>query len=209
MLQVPAIEPVSDQRAPAARADALAVVRPSSRADAVLAVTVLPQYADLTASPLSQLLHGDELTRTFEELQRRMNLASEDRRHVLASSIALTSGLSIGYVVWLVRGGVLVSSMLSALPAWQMVDPMPVLAAGGALQRRKPSMAPSGPEEPEVERLFGEAARAARAARSRPVTASAAAPAPASSAPTSAPKDQRTAPHEVRRDAIALQETPR
>jgi hypothetical protein len=39
--------------------------------------------------------------------------------------------LSVGYLVWLVRGGILLSSLLSALPAWRMLDPLPVLARVG------------------------------------------------------------------------------
>jgi len=31
-------------------------------------------------------------------------------------------------VAWLVRGGVLLSTALSSLPAWQFIDPLPVLA---------------------------------------------------------------------------------
>jgi hypothetical protein len=47
---------------------------------------------------------------------------------VVGSSVAVTTGLSVGYVAWLVRGGVLLSTALSSLPAWQFVDPLPVLA---------------------------------------------------------------------------------
>ncbi len=50
----------------------------------------------------------------------------------IGSSVAVSTGLSIGYVVWLIRGGVLVSSMLSALPAWRFIDPLPILAFGGS-----------------------------------------------------------------------------
>lgn len=39
--------------------------------------------------------------------------------------------MSVGYVIWLIRGGALVGSMLSAMPAWQMIDPLPVLHRGG------------------------------------------------------------------------------
>jgi hypothetical protein len=31
-------------------------------------------------------------------------------------------------VIWLLRGGVLATSLLSSLPAWRFVDPLPVLA---------------------------------------------------------------------------------
>ena len=41
----------------------------------------------------------------------------------------MTTGLSVGYVMWLLRGGMLLSSILSSLPAWRLVDPLPVLAS--------------------------------------------------------------------------------
>ena len=46
----------------------------------------------------------------------------------------MTAGLSVGYVVWLARSGVLMSSVLSSLPAWSFIDPLPVLAS---LQNRQ------------------------------------------------------------------------
>jgi hypothetical protein len=45
---------------------------------------------------------------------------------VLAAA-AVAMGLSVGYVIWLLRGGVLLSSFLSSLPAWRLVDPLPIL----------------------------------------------------------------------------------
>jgi hypothetical protein len=35
------------------------------------------------------------------------------------------------YILWLVRGGVLLGSYLSAMPAWRLLDPLPVLAKVG------------------------------------------------------------------------------
>jgi Domain of unknown function (DUF4347)/Cadherin-like/Bacterial Ig domain/Putative Ig domain len=57
--------------------------------------------------------------------QMREQLAID--KSVVGSSIALSTGLSVGYVIWLLRGGVLLSSLLSSLPAWGMVDPLPIL----------------------------------------------------------------------------------
>jgi hypothetical protein len=45
----------------------------------------------------------------------------------LGSAIVSSIGLSVGYVVWLLRGGVLLASLLSSLPAWQVLDPLPIL----------------------------------------------------------------------------------
>ena len=90
-------------------------------------------------------------------MKRQMQVQGEERRTLVASTIALSGGLSLGYVVWLVRGGILMSSMLSALPAWQMIDPLPVLAASRGSKAKGKGTQPDG-DDLEVERLFDEAA---------------------------------------------------
>jgi hypothetical protein len=65
--------------------------------------------------------------------QMRESIDNQRRREHLLSAAAAAVGLSfsVGYVVWLVRGGILLSSLLSSLPAWRMLDPLPVLARVG------------------------------------------------------------------------------
>jgi hypothetical protein len=136
--------------------------RPGSRADAVLAPALVPTMASLDASQTLAWIGGDEMLRRFEALQEQLQRATDEQMAALASSIAVTGGLSVGYVLWLVRGGVLMSSMLSALPAWQLIDPLPVLAASGKKRRER--------TDDDVERLFDEPA--ADPARSLPRTPS-------------------------------------
>jgi hypothetical protein len=145
---------------------------------------------------MAQLLQGDDLLTRLDDAQRRLLQEAESRREVLAQSIAVTGGLSIGYVIWLVRGGVLMSSMLSALPAWQMVDPLPVLAASGARARirRNATMA----KDDDVEHLF-DGQDATRTPLSRPLAATraqAAPPVPVP-APIPVPVPAPAAPAEV------------
>lgn len=76
--------------------------------------------------------------RSFEEYQAvRQSLDSfreqteqeaSIERTVVGSAIAASTGLSAGYVIWLLRSGALLSSILSSLPAWQLADPLAVLA---------------------------------------------------------------------------------
>ncbi len=47
---------------------------------------------------------------------------------MVGSTVAATTALSVGYVVWIARGGMLLASMLSSMPAWRLVDPFPILA---------------------------------------------------------------------------------
>ena len=131
----------------------VSALRVVNHSEAVLAEAALaPQFGQLSSSPLNQLMRGDELSRKFEEVQRQLQQQSETRAAVIGSSILATGGASIGYVVWLVRGGVLMSSMMSALPAWQMVDPLPVLAAARAGKAGRKDQ----PDDAELERLFDE-----------------------------------------------------
>jgi len=53
---------------------------------------------------------------------------TENTEKVIGSSLTVTAGFSVGYVVWLARSGVLLSSVLSSLPAWRFIDPLPVLS---------------------------------------------------------------------------------
>ena len=70
----------------------------------------------------------------------------------IVSSVAVSSGLSVGYMLWLARGGVLMASVMSALPAWASLDPLPVLAQ----LKRQASDPASGdsPDDDALEDLF-------------------------------------------------------
>jgi hypothetical protein len=65
-----------------------------------------------------------QLNQLQEEIRQQLNLD----KNTVASTLAVSTGLSVGYVLWLVRGGVLLSSLLSSLPAWRLIDPLPILA---------------------------------------------------------------------------------
>jgi Domain of unknown function (DUF4347)/Bacterial Ig domain/Beta-propeller repeat/Bacterial cadherin-like domain len=70
---------------------------------------------------------------------------------MVASTVAITGAMSVGYVIWLLRGGLLLSSLLSSLPAWHVIDPMPVLA-----RSNRDDDEPAEDDDP-LEKLFGRA----------------------------------------------------
>ena len=47
------------------------------------------------------------------------------------------TGLTVGYVIWLIRGGTLLASLISSLPAWCSFDPLPVLDRWSASDDRR------------------------------------------------------------------------
>ena len=70
----------------------------------------------------SKLRWGD-----MENLEQELN-KSNSAPYLFAGSFAGVSGaLSVGYVMWTVRGGLLATSLLAHLPAWSFVDPLLVL----------------------------------------------------------------------------------
>jgi hypothetical protein len=43
------------------------------------------------------------------------------------SAVGVTGTLTVGYVLWTIRSGLLTASMLAQMPAWALVDPLVVL----------------------------------------------------------------------------------
>ena len=68
------------------------------------------------------------MVNSLDDVKKEMAGEIAFNKTVMGSAIAVSTGLSVGYVVWLIRGGMLLSSLLSSIPAWQILDPLPVLA---------------------------------------------------------------------------------
>ena len=68
--------------------------------------------------------------RLVEEITAIPGVQAVEAR-VAGSVFVVSTGLSVGYVLWLLRGGALIASLLSSLPAWRLVDPLPVLGSMG------------------------------------------------------------------------------
>ncbi|MFM1988866.1 MAG: hypothetical protein RJA99_1823 [Pseudomonadota bacterium] len=79
----------------------------------------------------------------------------ETRTVIVTSTMMLGTSISIGYAVWMARGGVLLTSLLASMPAWRSIDPLPVLARTDARGRD---------DEGEDDSLRGLLARAAERA---------------------------------------------
>jgi len=53
------------------------------------------------------------------------------------SATVVSLGASAAYLIWLIRGGSLLSSMLSIFPAWKSMDPLPVLESFENSRKRR------------------------------------------------------------------------
>jgi len=73
----------------------------------------------------------NELAHEFDRQREELAERAANNKTLIGSSFTLSSGLSVGYLLWLIRGGTLMGSVLSSLPAWRLVDPLPVLGSLG------------------------------------------------------------------------------
>jgi hypothetical protein len=69
----------------------------------------------------------EHLRNSLDDLKNEVADDNQFSRLILGSTVTLSLGLSAGYVIWLIRGGMLVASVLSSMPAWQIADPLPIL----------------------------------------------------------------------------------
>lgn len=81
----------------------------------------LPELADLLTAKSDWF--WDQLNQ-----QRDVNERTLDSNALaVGSTVSMVTGLSVGYAFWVLRGGSLLSSLLATMPAWRMLDPLPVL----------------------------------------------------------------------------------
>jgi hypothetical protein len=108
-------------------------------------------------------LGNNSFQQQLNSLQNDINQQLHLDKTTVASSLVVSTGLSVGYVLWLVRGGVLLSSLLSTLPAWRLIDPLPIL---GYLDRSKRG----GDEDDSLEGMLKKSAAHGAAVRKPPVS---------------------------------------
>lgn len=132
---------------------------------AALASAGSPQF-DIRA--LEGVLSGANTRNRPAELEEALDRINEDlaqqtrpEQVVAAGSLMMSTGVSLGYIVWLARGGALIASMASSIPVWASMDPMPVLsryrgqhggAEGSAGDADDPGM--DAQSQDPLERLF-------------------------------------------------------
>jgi hypothetical protein len=83
---------------------------------------VLGSSGGATAAPASLTMVSG-----LDEFRDSIRTSEVREQQAVGISVAAGTSVSAGYVIWLLRGGVLATSLMSSLPAWRFVDPLPVL----------------------------------------------------------------------------------
>ncbi|MGB7305704.1 MAG: DUF4347 domain-containing protein [Burkholderiaceae bacterium] len=88
---------------------------------------------DTTSAQPGEIFQRDfnsaDWRRSVHVLDQQSDQGVMIERRFVASSVTVSTGLTIGYVLWLLRGGALLSSVLASMPAWRSIDPLPVLSS--------------------------------------------------------------------------------
>ena len=99
--------------------------------------TLTERFADASAALASQMRASQaafaavtdnrELFTQVSQLRAELREETKFEAHAMAATATAGVSLSVGFVIWLLRGGAIVSTLLSSVPAWRFVDPLPVL----------------------------------------------------------------------------------
>ena len=83
----------------------------------------------ISASDLTFQASFGSLWNDLDQLGERIDADAEVPDFVIGSAAGFTTSLSVGYVVWLIRGGHILAGLMAQLPAWRFIDPLPILGA--------------------------------------------------------------------------------
>jgi VCBS repeat-containing protein len=117
-----------------------------------------------TSADIAGSVHANRaMWSQVESMKGQMDRSAMRQQQQKAIAVGVATGMSVsfaaGYVIWLLRGGSLLASLLAATPLWKSFDPLPVLAfwEKHRKQRRRPGEKgrSNGDDERELDELFG------------------------------------------------------
>ncbi len=74
-------------------------------------------------------LVGTNFIKELEQIEEDFEFNGAVPEWAAGTAVATTASISVGYIMWMLRGGYVLASVLSTMPVWQNMDPLPVLAA--------------------------------------------------------------------------------
>ncbi len=124
-------EPVLEQRAMENRER----MGKSSREDSAQSserASVLPVSQQSALQHASQIVlkeigEGSIVWQDLDQMDEDLQADADFQSIVVGTAVTVSSTLTVGYVLWMIRGGMLVGSLLAQMPAWRLIDPLPIL----------------------------------------------------------------------------------
>lgn len=70
-----------------------------------------------------------EFIEELDEVEEELFFDAQIPEWATGTAVATSASISVGYIVWMIRGGYVLASVISTMPVWQTMDPLPVLDA--------------------------------------------------------------------------------
>jgi hypothetical protein len=83
--------------------------------------------SDASGDAVERLLHTGALWQDMDRMRDEVKHNADISAVVAESALVTSTGLTVGYVLWSVRSGLFLTSLLAQVPAWKLVDPLVVL----------------------------------------------------------------------------------
>ena len=98
-----------------------------TRVSVEVSTSTAESISQASGNEFSYLVPGSPLWNDLDAFDDQMQGALHFKDLVVGSALTASTGLTVGYVVWMIRGGMLLSSLIAQMPAWRLIDPLVVL----------------------------------------------------------------------------------
>jgi hypothetical protein len=101
----------------------------------------------------SDVLQGSPLWNDLNAMDQKLMSQITTHELVVGTALTVSTGFTVGYVIWMLRGGMLLTSLLAQMPAWRLLDPLVILSqpndfANGGEQETLQTIVDSSEEDP-------------------------------------------------------------
>jgi hypothetical protein len=74
----------------------------------------------------------------LDSVRDQLTSLVQSQSFVIGSALTVSTGLTVGYVMWMLRGGMLLSSIVAQIPVWSLMDPLVILSRADDDDEDKP-----------------------------------------------------------------------
>lgn len=82
----------------------------------------------ILSSQLTALSQPGQMWQQLDQFQEAIATDASIQTFTIGSVGTASSGLIVGYVIWALRSGLLMSSLMAAMPAWNLLDPLAIMS---------------------------------------------------------------------------------
>ncbi len=76
----------------------------------------------------SDVAQGSQLWEDINVMDHKLMSQANTQEFVVGTALTVSTGFTVGYVIWMLRSGMLLTSLIAQMPAWRLVDPLIVLS---------------------------------------------------------------------------------